>query len=234
LTLAKPAALANKGKVSSMVEVIVSPKREDLIKALSLPYTLRLYGVSEALFDELADEDTRAELIDGVMVVHSPATWEHDDVSDFLRTLMRCYAGARKLGKVSGPDSLVHLATCRRFAPDFFYVQQARVPRRLPKQFEGSPDLVGEVLSPSNRDLDLEDKRPAYRQARVGEVWFVDMEERQVIVDRRRSKRYTETIVTEGKLDSAVLQGFWLDVAWLWAAPLPSEMDCLREILQEV
>jgi Uma2 family endonuclease len=215
-----------------MVEVIVGPKRKNLLKTANLPYTLRLYGVSEALFDELVDEDTRAELIDGVMVVHSPATCEHDDLSGFIRTLMRCYAGARKLGKVLGPDSLVHLATCRRFAPDFYFIRQSRVPRRWRRQFEGAPDLAGEVLSPSTRTDDLEDKRPAYRQAGVGEAWFVDREQHQVIVDRRRGRRYTETVVTEGRLTSTVLPGFWLDTAWLWAVPLPEEMDCLAEILR--
>src|SRR5437016_6193018 len=98
-----------------MVEVTLGPRPVDL------PYTVRLYGVTEALFDELADdEDMKAELIDGVMIVHSPASPRHDDISGFLRTLMRCYAGRKKLGKTLGPDSLIHLKTCRKFAPDLY------------------------------------------------------------------------------------------------------------------
>ena len=49
------------------------------------------------------------------MSVHSPASTLHDDVSGFLRSLMRLYAEEKKLGKVWGPDALVHPATCRRF-----------------------------------------------------------------------------------------------------------------------
>jgi Uma2 family endonuclease len=202
------------------------------LKTVDLPFTVRLYGVTEELFDELVDEDTKAELLDGVMIVHSPASPRHDDDAGFLRTLMRCYAEARRLGKVLGPDSLIHLASCRRFGPDAFFLRKEQVPVPLPEeQFEVTPDMVVEVLSPSNRDYDLEDKRPAYREAGVKEIWFVDFANQELIVDRKRRRRYGEEIVTQGRITSAVLDGFWLDVSWLWAEPLPNVMDCLREIL---
>src|SRR5437867_2571337 len=92
------------------------------IQTVDLPYTVRLYGVDEYRFCEMADEDTRAELLDGVMIVHSPATIEHDDLGGFVRTLMRIYARKRRQGKVLGPDSLVHLQTCRLLAPDTYFV----------------------------------------------------------------------------------------------------------------
>jgi Uma2 family endonuclease len=199
---------------------------------INLPYTVRLYGVTEEMFDEITDEDTKAELMDGVMIVHSPASIEHDNVGGFIRALMSFYADVKGTGKVLGPDSLIHLATCRKFAPDVFFIRQDRVPSPLPKQFEGAPDLVVEVLSPSNRDDDLEDKRPAYHDAGVEEIWFVDTEYQEVIVDCKRGKKYVEEIVTAGRVTSTTLQGFWMDVAWLWAEPLPNRMACLQEILK--
>jgi Uma2 family endonuclease len=200
-------------------------------ETVDLPYTIRLYGVTEALFDELVDEDTRAELIDGVMIVHSPASAVHDDLSGFIRALMRFYADARGLGKVLGPDSLVHLATCRKCAPDVFFVRQERVLTPLPKEFEGAPDLVVEVLSPSNRADDLHDKRPIYRAAGVGEIWFIDPELQQVLVDRQHADGYTEEVVTVGKVSSHIMSGFWLHASWLWAEPLPNLSLCLQEML---
>jgi Uma2 family endonuclease len=210
-----------------MVELKIGPRTVDL------PFTVRLPGVTEEMFDELVDEDTRAELIDGVMVVHSPASMLHDDVTVFLRSMMRYYADKKKLGKVLGADSLVHLATCRKFAADMYFLEQKRVPRPLPKEYEGTPDFVAEVLSPSNRDDDLEDKRPAYREAGVKEIWLIDPDGQEMIVDRRRGKRYTSKTVQAGRVTSTVLSGFWIDVAWLWANPLPSVADCLDEILRE-
>jgi Uma2 family endonuclease len=206
----------------------------DVIRSLrtaELPCTLRLYDITEEQFDELVDEDTKAELLDGVMIVHSPASMEHDDVGGFLRSLANFHAGMKQAGKVYGPDSLVHLGICRRFAPDVYFLRQKRVPRRRRKQFEGAPDWVIEVLSPTNRADDLEDKRPAYQYAGVEEIWFVDTEQHQVVIDRKGRKGYTEEVVTEGRAVSRVLAGFWVDVAWLWAYPLPEPMGCLQQIL---
>jgi Uma2 family endonuclease len=201
------------------------------IRHIDLPYMIQVYDVTEEMFDELVDEDTKAELIDGVMIVHSPASIEHDDSSGFLRGLMSFFAEARSLGKVLGPDSLIHLAPGRKCAPDVFFIRQERVPMPLPKEFEGVPELVVEVLSPSNRRYDLRDKRLIYREAGIGEVWFIDSALRQIILDRRQAVSYTEDIVTAGRVSSAVLPGFWLNASWLWATPLPNRFTCLEEIL---
>jgi Uma2 family endonuclease len=204
------------------------------LRTVDLPFTVRLYGVTEKKFDELVEEDTRAELLDGVMIVHSPALPRHDAIAGFLRGLLRMYARNRKLGDVFGPDALVHLATCRRFGPDAFCFEQSRVPTPLPEdQFEGPSDLVVEVLSPSNREDDLDDKRPAYRQAGVSEIWFVDPDAQEIILDRRRGRRCTTTTIGTGRVASRILNGFWVEADWLWADPLPDDLTCLRAILGE-
>jgi Uma2 family endonuclease len=200
-------------------------------RTADLPHPLRIYPVTEEMFDELVNEDMKAELLDGVMIVHSPASLRHDAIAGFLRFLMVGYAAANRLGHVLGPDGLIRLAPGRRFGPDLFFLERRRVPRRLPQQFEGAPDLVLEVLSPSNRDEDLEEKRPAYREAGIAEIWLVDPEEQHVLVDRRRKKRYTTDTVTTGRITSAAVPGFWVEADWLWQEPLPNEMDCLQEIL---
>ena len=40
--------------------------------------------------------------------------------------------------------------------------------------FTLAPDWVCEILSPSTRKLDLEEKRPVYAREGVGHLWFVD------------------------------------------------------------
>ena len=160
------------------------------LRTVDVPYMIRLYGVSDAMFDKLVDEDTKAELIDGVMIVHSPATLRHDDVAGFLRTLMRCYTADKGLGRVLGPDGLVRIKKRRRIGADIFFLTQDRVPKPLPKEYKGVPNLFIEVLSlPSNRDYDLNEKRPLYREAGVKEIWLVDPQKQQIILDRRRGQR---------------------------------------------
>ncbi len=202
------------------------------LKTIDLPFMIQVYDVTEEMFDELVDEDTKAELIDGVMIVHSPASIEHDDIGGFTRGLMSFYSDAKELGVVLGPDSLIHLAPGRKCAPDVFFIRQERVPMPLPKEFDGVPELVVEVLSPSNRRYDLRDKRLIYREAGVGEVWFIDAELRRILVDRRRAESYVEEIMTAGQVSSEVMPGFWLNASWLWATPLPNRFRCLEEILR--
>lgn len=201
------------------------------LHAVDLPYMIRLYDVTDAMFDKWVDEDTKAELIDGVMIVHSPATLRHDDVAAFLRTLMRCYAAEKALGRVLGPDGLVRIKKGRRVGADIFFLTQDRVPKPLPKEHKGVPDLFVEVLSPSNRDYDLEEKRPLYREAGVREIWLVDPQKQEIIVDRRRGRRYLTKTTRTGRVESTVIEGFWIEAEWLWSDPLPSEMQCLRDIL---
>ncbi|MBY0523298.1 MAG: Uma2 family endonuclease [Gemmataceae bacterium] len=209
-----------------MVEVKLHPRMVDL------PYMLHFPGISEQQFAELTDEDTKAELFDGFMIVHSPATLRHDNIVTFLGGLMSFYANAKDLGEVlAASNAIAHLASGRKFAADAFFLRDDRVPVPMPKEFKGAPDLVLEVLSPTTRDYDLEDKRPAYQEAGVGEIWFVDPDTKQVIVDRRRRRRYSADVVTTGKVSSTVIDGFWIDAAWLWAARLPNRMTCLKKIL---
>jgi Uma2 family endonuclease len=202
------------------------------LKTIDLPFMIQVYEVTEEMFDELVDEDTKAELIDGVMIVHSPASMEHDNIGGFIRGLMSFYSDAKDLGVVLGPDSLIHLAPGRKCAPDVFFIRQERVPMPLPKEFEGVPELVVEVLSPSNRRYDLRDKRLIYHEAGVEEVWFIDAEQHRIIMDRYRAENYVEEIFTAGQVCSEVLQGFWLNASWSWATPLPNRFMCLKEILR--
>jgi Uma2 family endonuclease len=201
------------------------------LKTIDLPFMIQVYEVTEEMFDELVDEDAKAELIDGMMIIQSPVSMEHDDIGGFMRGMMSFYSDAQGLGVVLGPDSLIHLAPGRKCAPDVFFIRQERMPMPLPKEFEGVPDLVVEVLSPSNRRYDLRDRRLIYREAGVGEVWFIDVELRRIIMDRHRAGSYVEEIFTEGEVFSEVLPGFWLNASWLSATPLPNRFKCLEEIL---
>lgn len=203
------------------------------LQAVDLPFTLVLRGVTEDEFDALADEDTRAELLDGDMIVYSPATPRQDDVTGFLVALMRLFAEAEKLGTVLGPQCLVRLAAGRLVTPDAFFFRAKRVPRPLPdKYLDGAPDLAVEILSACSRDVDLKRKRPAYRKAGVRELWLVDLDRRRITVDRRRGARYTTSTVADGWVASSALPGFCIDAAWLWSEPLPELWPCLRQFLR--
>src|SRR5687768_1104623 len=68
--------------------------------------------------------------------------------------------------------------------PDVSFVSLARLaPDRIPEQFvPGAPDLAVEILSPSSRWSEVEEKIADYLAAGARLVWVVDPEERRAIV----------------------------------------------------
>jgi Uma2 family endonuclease len=212
------------------LQMKVGPSLRDL-RAVDLPYSIRFYDVTEEMFDEMVDEDTRAELIDGVMILHSPASVQHDEIGGFLRALLRFYVEEKGVGKAFGPDSLVRLRPGRRVGPDVYFLEQKRVPRRVPREFKGAPDFVIEVLSPSNRRKDIWEKLPAYRDSAIKEIWLVDSEKEEVVAERRRGRTYAVSRTTTGKGHSSTIKGFWIDAEWVWSEPLLNVVACLRRIL---
>jgi Uma2 family endonuclease len=91
--------------------------------------------------------------------------------------------------------------------------------------------LVVEFLSKLTRSHDLGRKLTAYRDAGIPEIWFVDDRDHSVIAERRVGQDYQREHITEGRLISSALPGFWLELAWVWAEPLPDHMACLQTIL---
>ncbi|GBD07946.1 hypothetical protein HRbin22_00172 [Candidatus Thermoflexus japonica] len=190
------------------------------------PYLLRLYGISEAEFDALGDEDLKAEYMDGVMIVHSPASVSHEWRVALLLTLLNLYVSEQGRGIVLGGNALFRVGP-RRFAPDIMVVGDAT--RVTSKEIEGPPDLAIEVLSESTRDYDLGEKRGAYREAGVREIWWVDAEARVVMVERQR-EGYVPERIHEGWVVSEAVPGFRIRAEWLWQDPLPSVIRCWEAI----
>jgi Uma2 family endonuclease len=115
--------------------------------------------------------------------------------------------------------------------PDLLVVREERRHLMGPQRLEGPADLVIEIASPGR--LDLRKKLPRYHEARLPEIWIVDPYARSIRVDTFEGGAYRTRTHTDGRLGSAVLPGFWIDVAWLWQNPLPGSLSCLRQILAD-
>lgn len=195
------------------------------------PWTFVKPGVTEEEYFAWADEDSHFELIDGVLYVDSPENRRHNDLRRFLQILLQQFAEETGFGKVFDANFPLHLATCRIFEPDIIVVSAGREEQVSDRQVEVPVELVVEILSPHNRPHDLETKRPLYREARIGELWIVDGENRSVEVDRMEGTHYHGETRRTGRIDCGTVPGFWIDAAWLWEVPLPSTLGKTLEIL---
>ncbi|MFQ5343884.1 MAG: Uma2 family endonuclease, partial [Anaerolineae bacterium] len=185
-------------------------------------------------FDEFVDlfgEDDNVELIDGVAVRRMAARDPHEDLFGWLYVLLRSYVAAKDLGIVRGSRTAVQITQHRGRLPDVVFVRKERAGIVQEKGIYGAPDLVIEITSPGDRIADIVALEADYRGIGVAEIWFVDQQQEQVRVLRKRDEGFTEQVLSQGVVQSEVVEGFWLKVAWLFAKPLPLELDTLMQFL---
>jgi Uma2 family endonuclease len=63
-----------------------------------------------------------------------------------------------------------------------------------PTKIKGIPDLVVEILSPSNADYDLHIKRKLYQDAGIPEYWIAMPDEHQILQLVLHEGRYRESV----------------------------------------
>lgn len=185
-------------------------------------------------FDEFVDlfgEDDNVELIDGVAVRRMAARDPHEDLNTWLISVLRAYARANDLGIVRGSRTAVQITQHRGRLPDVVFVCKERAGIVQEKGLYGAPDLIIEILSPGDKASDVVALEVDYRSIGTAEIWFIDQERKQVRVLRRGEEGYTEQVLTEGPLQSEVVEGFRLAVTWLFARPLPLELDTLMQLM---
>src|SRR5690349_6256030 len=79
-------------------------------------------------FLEWLDEDTHAEWVDGAVIMMSPASDQHQDLSDFLVAVMRLYNEAHQLGWIrSAPFLMQTDVRPSGREPDILFVVQERL-----------------------------------------------------------------------------------------------------------
>ena len=169
--------------------------------------------------DELLRLDAkgvRGELIRGVLHETMPTGHEHGRVVINLGTELRNFIKPRKLGSLTASDSGVWLErdpdTVRE--PDIAYFSAERMPPgvRVTGYAETPPDLVVEVVSPSNTIREVNDKAFMWLGYGVRLVWLVYPDTRTV--DVYQSGRAVTTLTEGDSLDGLdVLPGFTCSVS---------------------
>jgi Uma2 family endonuclease len=179
-----------------------------------------------------ADEDTWAEWVNGEVIILSPASDVHQNLVGFLSALLRLFVEAHQLGVVrfapfqmkTGPDLPGR-------EPDIIFVAREQLARLHDAYLEGPADLVVEVISPDSRARDRGEKFYEYEQGGVREYWLLDYLRRQAEFYQLGADGIFRLVPVgeDGSYRSAVLEGLWLNVEWLWQEPLPPLMSVLRE-----
>ena len=146
-------------------------------KLLTADDLLRLYG-----------EGVRGELIRGVLCETMPTGQEHGEIVVSLSGALWNFVSPRRLGRLTASDSGVWLErdpdTVREPDVAFFSIAKAPLGARVTGYSEVAPDLVVEIVSPSDSRREVHDKAHMWLSHGVRLVWVVHPETRTVEVYR--------------------------------------------------
>lgn len=131
----------------------------------------------------LPDDGFRYEVLNGELYMTPPPTTQHQRASFRLALRMGNFVLDHNLGEVLLAPCGVYLpAHPIPVQPDILFVRAERRGIIGEECVEGAPDLVVEVLSPSNWLYDRREKFQVYREAGVPEYWIVDYRARTIEV----------------------------------------------------
>ncbi|HEY6802616.1 MAG TPA: Uma2 family endonuclease [Pyrinomonadaceae bacterium] len=162
----------------------------------------------------------RYELINGELKTMSPTRQPHGKVTMHIAAPLAQFVWEKKLGEVfaaetgfkltSNPDTVL--------APDISFVNTARAAlfETCEDFWPIAPDLVVEVMSPSDRKKNVRTKTLAWLQFGVKQVWNVDLKEETISIHYSSTEALTLTkqdVLSAGDL----IPGFKIPVSEIFS-----------------
>lgn len=170
-------------------------------------------------FGRLPETNRICELINGEIVVAPAPRTKHRLALGNLYEAFQAFLRRGELGLAFAAPFDVHLSSYEVYQPDIVVVLSGRASQLTEDGFEGTPDVVVEVLSPSNRKQDLVVKAAEYAAAGVPEYWVVDPADDRIEVNLLVGGAYSAVPSADGFARSAVLPGLAVAPAAVFAMP---------------
>lgn len=184
---------------------------------------------------EAVQEDQRAELIEGIVVMSPPISSDHGKANSLLDWLLRHYAAATPHTAVAVNTS-VRMDGKNEYQPDvMLWIETGNMSRmRMGANglLEGRPELAVEIAL-SSRSYDLHEKRAVYQRNQVPEYlvwevmdariqWFI-LEKGEYVLSKERA---------DGLHCSQIFPGLWLNLRALVAGDDKKEFRILDRALK--
>ena len=207
----------NRGKTCAcpICPILKSPKATQLIDEMQKALADEAKRRQE--FYDWIDEDTKAEYINGQIILHSPVADEHWKTSDLLSSILSIYSRKKKLGRVGVEKVMIRL-THNDYEPDIVFFKNEKANTFVEgKMLYPAPDFIVEILSKSTARFDRTIKKEDYAAHGVQEYWIIDpikqtIEQYLLLIetDSEYFKPYIYSIHDD--ISSRVIEGFTIPV----------------------
>ncbi|MGH2559090.1 MAG: Uma2 family endonuclease [Thermomicrobiales bacterium] len=176
--------------------------------------------LTHADLDQFPNDGKRREIIGGELFVAAAPVREHQDFSGFFYLLLHESVVATRWGRVYYAPVDVKFSEHDVVEPDLLVIRRDRMHLYRGNTFYGPPDIVVEILSPSNRSYDEVEKARLYAANDVPEYWIADPKTPGFRLMPLRDSRYVAVEPNgDGRFHSTVVPGLVVDPAALFASP---------------
>ena len=171
------------------------------------------------------EDENRYELINGELYMAPAPSWEHQESSGNLYSILRAFVLANLLGRVVYSPIDMFLSDGDVFQPDIAFISNERLGIIRSDGIHGAPDLVIEVLSPGTERIDRTLKSERYEMFDVSEYWQANPIAKTILVLRARDGAFERVgLFTEGMtLETPLLPGLRVDVSEVFDFFVPSQ-----------
>jgi Uma2 family endonuclease len=169
--------------------------------------TVDLKHLTYQQYLDLPEMKTRYSIVDGELVMAAAPTTEHQRCILELALKLTPVVREHHLGEVfiAPIDVVIRRDPLRTRQPDLLFISNARRYIIGQQVIEGGPDLVIEILSPSNTRRELDGKLQDYQSISVREAWIIAPQGRTVEV-LQLSQEHIERLGLYGLGDAIVSQ----------------------------
>lgn len=168
-------------------------------------------------YQHFPDDGKRHEIIDGEHHMSPAPSYNHQTVSRWIQYQLMRQIEEPGRGVVIDAPVDVELNEINIVQPDIVVVAQSRREVVSPARIVGLPDLIVEILSPSNPRQDTELKLRLYEQVGVPEYWIVDGEAKRLFRYRLAGAAYEPPTTHESSIEYERLEmKATVDLALVW------------------
>lgn len=151
-------------------------------------------GWNYASYAALPDDGLRHQIVDGDHFMNPAPNLYHQVISKRMQFQLYSEIELKEQGVVFNAPCDLQLSEVDIVQPDLIVILQSNYNILTASKILGVPDLIVEILSPSNPELDLTIKRELYQRFGVPEYWIVSPEEQTVTQLHLVEGEYLDTV----------------------------------------
>ena len=150
-------------------------------------------------------EGTNVQLIQNQLIMSPAPSTTHQKILGRIFKKLDDFVEKNELGEVGLAPYDVYLDDENAYQPDILFVSKENGYKIQENGLHGAPDLVIEILSPSNASYDKKGKKDIYEKAGVKEYFMVDPYTKNVSHFLLVQDEYHELENTTGEFVSVIL-----------------------------